>query len=99
MDGRRFNGRPRKLDFAEETIVTSHAQLQSQCHLPLRRRVAELRLKYRISLTPSTLRRYYRRQGIRFKSVDLNNLNKEGNRAIIQAEQQRFVIDIKEARQ
>jgi transposase len=50
--------------------------LMSQGALSLIERAEELRFKYGVTVSPDYLRKLYIRRGIRFRRVDLHNVNK-----------------------
>ena len=54
--------------------------------MPLTERCQDIKQKFRVELTPCTLRSYYARQGVQFKAVDNHSLNKLGNQAQIRAQ-------------
>ena len=62
-------------------------QLQTQAAYTLQRRVVDLRIKYGYRIAPSTLRRYYLANGIKFRSVNMHSVNKAANRDRIFADQ------------
>ena len=63
--------------------------------MTLTERCQDIRQKFRVELTPCTLRQYYARQGVQFKAVDNHSLNKLGNQAQIRAQQMQFVMTLR----
>ena len=96
---RKRNGKGKKLNRGQLLTITSQFQLERQAHMTLRQRVVDLRQRFNIYTSPASLQRYYRRESITFKSVDLNNTNKLLRASQIQQMQQWFVTEIRLARQ
>ena len=87
-----------KLSQEQERWLVSPAQLTAMKHLNLRERAQLPRLKYKIDVSASTVRMYYRRNNVRCIKVDLSSTAKLGKQNQIQAQQQRFVQELQELR-
>ena len=95
MERRKNNKRPRKLNRVAVLDITSHGELQRQASLPLRFRLPSIRIRHNVQIHTSTLRRYYLRNGIKFRSVDLHSINKYEDRERIARLQREFAQELR----
>jgi transposase len=71
--------------------LTSHAVLYRQRAMTLQERVEDVRLRYGVHLSVSSLSRFYRLHQITFTKADVHFINKTRNARRIQREQLQFV--------
>ena len=77
---------PRRLTPANFAMLVSPPELMRMRCMSLRERADDVLVRYRSRLSYSTLRRYYKQSGIRFKCVDLHAVKKHQDAVRIRAE-------------
>ena len=85
-----------KFSAGMEAYLVEPEMLKNMKVMSLRERVAHLRLHENINISPYTLRKFYLRNNVRYKTVDLHSTSKYRQRIAIKAQQEAFVAEFKE---
>lgn len=93
---RKARGRKKKLSSEMLQYVTSQDILQQQAAYALRMRCRIFKLRFHLRIHPSTLRRYYINNGIKYKKVNYTKASKHKKAREIQEQCYRYAREVVE---